>query len=111
MRFESGPVGGQDVEIRVSSDPVTSSQAANSLLSVAGSEVCGGSGNTIDGLSTMDVCCSKKGRYVTIQGTSTDNVPLGWFYFFFFGTFIRFIRFTYGCPSSISGYAFRDLFI
>ena len=79
VRFESGPVGGQDVEIRVSSDPVTSSQAANSLLSGAGSEVCGGSGNTIDGLTTMDVCCSKKGRYVTIQATGTDNVPLGWF--------------------------------
>ena len=85
MRFESGPVGGQDVEIRVSSDPVSSSLAANSLMTGPASEVCGGSGNTIDGLNDMDVCCSKKGRYVTIQATGTDNLPLGGETFFSFG--------------------------
>ena len=79
MRFESGPIGGQDVEIRVSSEPITSSLAADSLLTGPASEVCGGSGTTIDGLSDMDVCCSKKGRYVTVQATSTDNVALGWY--------------------------------
>ena len=84
VRFESGPVGGQDVEIRVSNDPVTSSQAANTLLTGAASEVCGGAGNTIDGLTTMDVCCSRKGRYVTLQATGTDNVPLGGFNFRFY---------------------------
>ena len=77
VRFESGPVGGQDVEVRVSSEAVASSQPADSLLTGDGSEVCGGSGNTIDGLNTMDVCCSKRGRYVTIQATGTDTIPLG----------------------------------
>ena len=77
VRFESGPVGGQEVEVRVRVDPVESGQAADSLLTGDGSEVCGGSGNTIDGTNTMDVCCSKRGRYVTIQATSADNVPLG----------------------------------
>ena len=79
VRFESGPVGGQDVEIRVSSESVSSSQAADSLLTGDGSEVCGGAGNTIDGHNQMDVCCSKRGRFITIQATSTDNQALGGF--------------------------------
>ena len=32
MRFESGPVGAQNVEIRVTDTPVDGSQAANTLL-------------------------------------------------------------------------------
>ena len=32
MRFESGPVGAQSVEIRVTDTPVDSSLAANTLL-------------------------------------------------------------------------------
>ena len=65
------------VEVRVSEDSVPADLELDSLLTGDGSEVCGGSGNTIDGLNTMDVCCSKRGRYVTIQATGTDTIPLG----------------------------------
>ena len=39
-------------------------------------EVCGGAGNTIDGVSVMEVCCGLKGRFVTIQKTDTADAPL-----------------------------------
>lgn len=61
MRFESGPVGAQSVEVRVSDTPVDGAQPANTLLtSTDSSEVCGGAGSTVDGVATMDVCCSLK---------------------------------------------------
>ena len=80
MRFESGPVGAQNVEIRVTDTPVEGSQAANTLLTSGDSsevrvisfkqnfpnkiyflsQVCGGAGSTVDGVATMDVCCSLK---------------------------------------------------
>ena len=86
VRFESGPVGAQNVEIRVTDTPVDASQAADTLLtSGEGSEViiyslfssdntsdtkylhicvscqvCGGAGSTVDGVTTMDICCSLK---------------------------------------------------
>ena len=53
-------------------------QGTNSLLTGDGSEVCGGAGNTVDGLNSMDVCCNKLGRFVTIQVTdATNSLPLG----------------------------------
>ena len=95
VRFESGPIGAQDVEIRVTDTPVQNNQVylhnvrefsadelqlqgTNSMLTDDGSEVCGGAGNTIDGLNTMDVCCNKLGQFVTIQVTDpTNSLPLG----------------------------------
>ena len=71
VRFESGPVGGQTVEVRVSEESVTAEMEENTLLTGDGSQVCGGPGATIDGVSTMDICCDLKGRFVTIQATDT----------------------------------------
>ena len=54
-------MGAQSVEIRVTDTPVDSSLAANTLLTSGdSSEVCGGPGSTVDGVATMDVCCSLK---------------------------------------------------
>jgi len=49
---------------------------SDTLLTGDGSEVCGGSGSTIDGFTVMDICCKLKGRFVTIQATDTDSRPL-----------------------------------
>ena len=71
MRFETGPSGGQTVEVRVTTEPLSAEMEADTLLTGDGSEVCGGAGANIDGASVMDVCCSLTGRFVTIQATDT----------------------------------------
>ena len=77
VRFESGPVGGQAVEVRVSQESVpASSEVEDGLLTGDGTEVCGGGGTTIDGVNTMEVCCSLTGRFVTLQATDTTVAPL-----------------------------------
>ena len=77
VRFESGPVGGQTVEVRVSQESVpASSEVEDTLLTGDGTEVCGGGGTTIDGVNTMEVCCSLTGRFVTLQATDTTVAPL-----------------------------------
>ena len=55
MRFESGPVGAQSVEIRVTDTPVDSSQAANTLLTSG------------DSSEVMD-------KYISLQHTFNLNV-------------------------------------
>ena len=64
------------MEVRVSQESVPASSEVNTLLTGAGSEVCGGAGTTIDGLNTMEVCCSLTGRFVTLQVTGTTPAPL-----------------------------------
>ena len=71
MRFESGPVGGQAVEVRVSKESLAEESEVNTLLTGDGTEVCGGPGAQVDGVTTMDICCSLTGRFVTIQATDT----------------------------------------
>ena len=88
VRFESGPVGGQAVEVRVSQESVPASSEVNSLLTGSGTEVCGGGGATVDGVNTMEVCCSFTGRFVTLQATDTAVAPLE----------ISDIRITVGAP-------------
>ena len=44
VRFESGPVGSQSVEIRVTDTPVDGSQAANTLLTSGDSSEVGTTG-------------------------------------------------------------------
>ena len=76
VRFESGPVGVQTVEVRVSQESIPPSSEVNTLLTGDGTEVCGGGGTTVDGVNTMEVCCSLTGRFVTLQATGTTLAPL-----------------------------------
>merc|ERR1712117_463094 len=77
VKFESGPIGAQNVEIRVTNSTVPGSKMINTMLTDDGTEVCGGSGTTIDGVTVMEVCCKLQGRFVTIQGTDSANqLPL-----------------------------------
>ena len=70
-------MGGQAVEVRVSQESVpASSEVEDDLLTGDGTEVCGGGGTTIDGVNTMEVCCSLTGRFVTLQATDTTVAPL-----------------------------------
>ena len=71
VRFESGPVGGQAVEVRVSKESLAEEREVNTLLTGDGAEVCGGPGAEVDGVTTMDICCSLPGRFVTIQATDS----------------------------------------
>ena len=77
MRFESGPIGAQNVQIRVRNETDGSAKLANTLFSDAAydGEICGGSGSTIDGVAVMEVCCGIIGRFVTIQLTDSVSVP------------------------------------
>ena len=69
-------MGGQTVEVRVSQESVPASSEVNSLLTGSGTEVCGGGGATVDGVNTMEVCCSLTGRFVTLQATDTSETAL-----------------------------------
>ena len=64
------------MEVRVSQESVPASSEVDTLLTGAGTEVCGGGGTTLDGVTTMEVCCSLTGRFVTLQATDTARAPL-----------------------------------
>ena len=64
------------MEVRVSQESVPASSEVETLLTGDGSEVCGGGGTTVDGVNSMEVCCSLTGRFVTLQATGTTPAPL-----------------------------------
>ena len=64
------------MEVRVSQESVPASSEVDSLLTGDGTEVCGGGGTTIDGVNTMEVCCSLTGRFLTLQATDPAKAAL-----------------------------------